>query len=301
MKNISRRQFLANSTGALAIFAGMGALLSGCGKKCAFQIGVCDWTLGCAGSDKAFDIAKSIGLDGVQLSSPKNKPEGDFFTPDDIAKFKAKMDETGLKVASTAPTCMNPCPFYSTDGAVEFTCKAIDAANALGAHSILLPFYGPANMQDANKKMDEKHFAPLVKRLKEVAPYAKKKDVLVCMENSISAEENIRVIEAVGSDYIKVYFDIFNSQYYGHNTLHELNVLGKKYIGEIHMKDKGHRLDSGSGMPESMQACIDAICGIGYEGWLVMELHEHNPKKDGSVEEVLKHNLEYLKKSRLFA
>ena len=31
MKNISRRQFLANSTGALAIFAGMGALLSGCG------------------------------------------------------------------------------------------------------------------------------------------------------------------------------------------------------------------------------------------------------------------------------
>lgn len=46
MKNISRRQFLANSTGALAIFAGMGALLSGCGKKRAFQIGVCDWTLG---------------------------------------------------------------------------------------------------------------------------------------------------------------------------------------------------------------------------------------------------------------
>ena len=275
MKNISRRQFLANSTGALAIFAGMGALLSGCGKKRAFQIGVCDWTLGCAGSDKAFDIAKSIGLDGVQLSSPKNKPEGDFFTPDDIAKFKAKMDETGLKVASTAPTCMNPCPFYSTDGAVEFTCKAIDAANALGAHSILLP--------------------------KEVAPYAKKKDVLVCMENSISAEENIRVIEAVGSDYIKVYFDIFNSQYYGHNTVRDLNLLGKRYIGEIHMKDKGHRLDSGSGMPESMQACIDAICGIGYEGWLVMELHEHNPKKDGSVEEVLKHNLEYLKKSRLFA
>ena len=32
-----------------------------------------------------------------------------------------------------------------------------------------------------------------------------------------------------------------------------------------------------------------------------MELHGHNPKKDGSVEEVLKHNLEYLKKSRLFA
>ena len=240
-------------------------------------------------------------MDGVQLSSPKNKPEGDFFTPDDIAKFKAKMDETGLKVASTAPTCMNPCPFYSTDGAVEFTCKAIDAANALGAHSILLPFYGPANMQDANKKMDEKHFAPLVKRLKEVAPYAKKKDVLVCMENSISAEENIRVIEAVGSVYIKVYFDIFNSQYYGHNTVRDLNLLGKRYIGEIHMKDKGHRLDSGSGMPESMQACIDAICGIGYEGWLVMELHGHNPKKDGSVEEVLKHNLEYLKKSRLFA
>ena len=117
----------------------------------------------------------------------------------------------------------------------------------------------------------------------------------------ISAEENIRVIEAVGSDYIKVYFDIFNSQYYGHNTVRDLNLLGKRYIGEIHMKDKGHRLDSGSGMPESMQACIDAICGIGYEGWLVMELHGHNPKKDGSVEEVLKHNLEYLKKSRLFA
>jgi len=300
MKNLSRREFLIKTSMSMAFGGFSAALLSACGKKRSFKMGACDWTLGPVASVKSFDMAKEIGLDGVQLSS-NTKMGQPFFTPEQIDQLKAKMKETGLKVASTSPTCMNSFPFYSTDGAEEFTCLSIDAANALGAKTILLPFYGKANMQDATKKMDEKHFEPLVRHLKNIAPHAEKMGVTVCLEDSISAEENIRVIDTVGSNNIKVYFDIFNSQYYGHNTLHELNTLGKKYIGEIHLKDKGHKLDSHSGMPVNMEACLDAIYNIGYEGWLVMELHGHNPAKDGSVVDVLKHNLEYVKQSRLFA
>ncbi len=295
MENISRRQFLARA----ALAGGFGALsfnfLCACGKKKPYPLGVCDWTLGGAGNPGALGAAKLAGLDGVQVSSAAAKPEGEFFTRAQIAEYKKAMAQTGMKIASTSPTCMNANPFYSAKGAEEFTCKAIDAAAELGANCILLPFYGPANMQNPDKTMNEKFFAPLVSRLKAVAPYAQKKGVMISMENSVSAKDNLRIIEAVGSDWVNVYFDIFNFQYYGHDTLDSLKAL-KGRIGQIHLKDSGHRLDSNSGLPRNMDECLRTIEAIGYEGWLVFELHGFNRKKDGEEIDAIRHNAQFIRK-----
>lgn len=295
MKNISRREFLARA----ALSAGLGALslqfLSACDKKKAYPLGVCDWTLGGAGNPKALELSKQAGLDGTQISSAKEKPEGEFFTKEQIAAYKKAMQETGMKIASTSPTCMNSNPFYSAKGAVEFTCSAIDAAAELGSNCILLPFYGPANMQNPDKTMNEKCFAPLVSRLKEVAAYAQKKNVMVSMENSVSAKDNLRIIDAVGSDWVNVYFDIFNFQYYGHDTLDSLKAL-KGHIGQMHLKDSKHKLDSNSGLPRKMDECLRTIETIGYEGWLVFELHGFNRKKDGKEIDTIRHNAQFIRK-----
>ena len=278
-----------------AFGAGAFQLLCGCGKKRGYPLGVCDWTLGGAGNPKALELAKLAGLDGVQISSANQKPEGDFFTKAQIAEYKKMMSATGMKIASTSPTCMNTNPFYSANGAEEFTCKAIDAAAELGSNCILLPFYGPANMQNPDKTMNEKCFAPLVSRLKAIAPYAQKKGVMISMENSVSAKDNLRIINAVGSDWVNVYFDIFNFQFYGHDSLEALKAL-KGHIGQIHLKDSKQKLDSNSGLPRDMDKILDTIKTSGYEGWLVFELHGFNKKTDGEEIDTIRHNAQFIRK-----
>ena len=304
MKKLNRREFISNSAYAAMFAAFSPVLLAACKKnetQAKYKLGVFDCTFpGMTGNPEVFGLSKELGLDGVQLSTNAKPDSQVFFSDDQISSFKTKMAETGLEVASTSPTSINMFPFWKDPNAVEFTKKSIDAAAMLGSHSILLPFYGPARMDTAkDNKIDKNIYPELVRRLREIAPYAASKNVVVCMENSVSSDENKRVIDAVGSPFIKVYFDIFNAQFYGMKTVPEI-MNSKGYIGQIHLKDKGHKLDSGSGMPENMQACFDAINEIGYEGWLVFELHGFKEGRDGSVKDVVRHNAEFMRNSSLF-
>lgn len=306
MKNLNRRNFISQLSRAVFLAGTVPTMLSGCAsqaaeKKRGFKLGACDWSMGkgCAGSVKAFDVCKEVGLDGVQISQPFKKNNPVFCPPEKLAEYKAAMARTGKACASTAPM-LNSDPFYSSENTVPYVCSSIETAADLGADTILLPFYGKANMSGKDKRIRGELFAPLVSRLKEVAKVAEKRGVLVCLENSLNAEDNIRIIEAVGSDNVKVYFDIFNFQYYGFETVPEMKKL-KGYIGQIHLKDKGHKLDSNSGCPRNMQQCFDTIREIGYEGWLVFEFHGLKPERDGSEADVLRHNIEFVKKSSLFS
>lgn len=297
----NRRQFISAVSRAAIAAAAMPALLSGCGKKRNFKLGVCDWTLNMTGNPESFKVGKAIGLDGIQVSfpfTPKNPAV--FATPEQCASVKSAMKATGLECASTASTGFNNFPFATTDGAVEQAIACVKAAADFGSHDILLPFYGKASLLGADKRMKPELFKLLVERLKLVAPVAEKLGVSIGMENSINADDSLRIIDAVGSPAVKVYFDIFNYQYYGFETVPEMKKL-KGHINQIHLKDKGHRLDSMSGCPRDMNACFEAILEIGYDGWLVFELHGHNPKKDGTVFDVLKHNTDFVKNSVLFS
>ncbi len=297
-KKLSRRYFLSNGIKAAAIGALSTRFLSGCCKLCGegkkYKIAVCDWSLGnkYQANPEAFDFAKSIGFDGVQVSSKFAKGKKEFFTKDQISAYKDKMSKLGMEVASTSPSGMS---FLNDADSVEFTKSAVEASAALGGKAILLPFFGKDKMSGEDFKMREEFFAPLVSKLKEVSPRAEELGIDICLENTLSSEENIRVMEAVGSPNVKVYFDTMNIEYYGHDAVPSILKL-KGRIGEIHLKNIAHKLDaSQNSMPKDFAGCLKAIRDIGYEGWLTLELHAHNPAKDGSVESVLRHNVQYLR------
>ncbi|MBQ6534788.1 MAG: sugar phosphate isomerase/epimerase [Opitutales bacterium] len=301
---IDRRKFLSQMVSAAAL-AGLSPAISACRCACnssrkPFKMGVADWSLLKGGDPSAFDVAKEIGLDGVQVSmnfEPENPVWG---TPEKIAALKSAMARTNLECASTAAVCgKNPFIKYGT--VVDYIKDACKASAQLGAKDMLVPFYGKGSLLDTSTmRIKEEYFKPVVERLKLIAPVAEKYGVTIGMENSLNAEDDIRIIEAVGSPAIKVYFDIMNFQYYGFETVPEMKKL-KGYINQIHLKDIGHKLDSNSGMPRDMRACFDTILEIGFDGWLVFETHGYNPKKLGPVEGLLKHNLEYVKNSVLFS
>ncbi len=293
---MKRRDFLTTFLPASALLA------AACSKqKRSYKLGVCDWSMRLTGKPEIMDVAKSVGLNGVQISSTSSKPTLPYFTDAQIDAYLNKSRETGVEVCSIATTCMNPKPFYSADGAVEYLISAIAAAEKLSCKNILLPFYGPANMLvKGTTKMDERHFEPLVERLKKIAPYAEKAGVNISMENSISAEDDLRIIKAVGSKNVSVYYDTMNVEYYGHPSSPACLRALKGHVGQIHIKSDKFFLDTGEGRPANMQDCYQAILDIDYDGWLVFEFHGFKPSKELTLLDLLKRNVASVKNSILF-
>lgn len=101
MKNLNRRNFISQLSRAVFLAGTVPAMLSGCAsqaaeKKRGFKLGSCDWSMGkgCAGSVKAFDVCKEVGLDGVQISQPFKKDNPVFCPPEKLAEYKAAMART---------------------------------------------------------------------------------------------------------------------------------------------------------------------------------------------------------------
>jgi len=104
--------------------------------------------------------------------------------------------------------------------------------------------------------------------MKSIAAHAEKKGVVLGLENTLSAEENIEMVEKIGSPFVRVYYDIGNSFYNGYDVPKEIRMLGTKYISEMHFKDGGSLLGKGK---IDMAAVGQAVRDIGYAGWIVLE------------------------------
>jgi L-ribulose-5-phosphate 3-epimerase len=124
--------------------------------------------------------------------------------------------------------------------------------------------------------------------LKEVAPEAERAQVVLGIENTISAEDNVRILDRAKSRAVLVYYDIGNSTNGGFDILKEIRWLGKERICQFHIKDNPYLLGKGR---INIPAVINAIVEIGYSGWAHLETH----CPSGSVEEDMSANLHYVR------
>ena len=85
----------------------------------------------------------------------------------------------------------------------------------------------------------------LVGVLKEAAAKAEKHQITIGLESYLSAEDNVSLLDRVGSPAMKVYYDVGNSTDKGRNVLKEIPILGKR-ICEFHFKDGGYMLGPGT-------------------------------------------------------
>ena len=73
--------------------------------------------------------------------------------------------------------------------------------------------------------------------LRDLAPEAEKADVILGLENTISAEDNVRIMDRARSKNVLVYYDVGNSTNNGFDVVKEIRWLGKDRICQIHLKD----------------------------------------------------------------
>ena len=87
-------------------------------------------------------------------------------------------------------------------------------------------------------------------------------------ENTISAEDNARIMERSRAANVLTYYDVGNSVIAGFDPVKEIRWLGKKNICEFHMKENGSLLGKGK---VDFKRVREAIDEIGYEGWMQIE------------------------------
>ena len=254
------------------------------------RIGMTDWNLGRRGDITKVALAREIGLDGIQVSltfPTDGSPH--LREPQTQAAFKQAALENGIQICSLAigSPGKSRLPLHTNPAAAILLVEAVEVARNLGTNNILLPILGDSHINMTN----EQEVNTFVSMMREVARYAEKAGVVVALEDWISAEDNIRLLDAIGSDFVGVYYDARNiKSRLKQDPYHEPKLLGKR-IHQVHVKN-GQKLMRDVDIldwPRLAQEYHD----IGYKGWYVLETG--SPSKDLIAD--TRANIEYVRKT----
>lgn len=238
------------------------------------RIGMTDWNLGQRGDITKIALAREIGLDGIQVSL-QFPEDGSLHLRDrkTQAAFKQSALDNGVQICSLAIGSPGKArlPLHTNPAAAILLVEAVEVASALGTTDILLPILGDSHIDMANPREVD----TFVVMMREVARHAEQAGVVVALEDWISAEDNIRLLDAIGSDFVAVYYDARNIKGRLHDPYGEPAKLGRR-IHQIHVKNgqKLMREQDTLDWPRLAQEYYD----IGYRGWYVLETG--SPTKD---------------------
>lgn len=224
---MKRKQFLQQS--ALGIFSTLShqkTLLPEFqtnlkGKR--FFIGACDWSISNTSNLGAMEMAKEIGLDGVQLSLGLKANNMHLRRKDVQEAYKSlakifKVGFTGLGIGE-----LNNYPFKSDQQTDQWVADSIQVAKEFNIKVVLIAFFNQGDLKNDSKGQDA-----VIQKFKDIMPIAEKAGVTLGIESWLSAEEHMHIIDAVGSPNLKVYYDVANSEKMGYNIYEEIKWLGKK-------------------------------------------------------------------------
>jgi len=236
------------------------------------RVGMTDWNLGKRGDVTKIALARQIGLDGIQVSltfPTDGSPH--LRDPKTQAEFKHAALENGIQICSLAigSPGKSRLPLHTNPAAAILLVEAIEVARNIGTNNILLPILGDSHI-DMNSRQQVDTFVAM---MREVARYAEKAGVIVALEDWISAEDNLRLLDAIGSDYVGVYYDARNIKSRVHDPYGEPTRLGKR-IHQVHLKN-GSKLMRESELVDWPRLAQE-YREIGYRGWFVLETDAPN-------------------------
>jgi sugar phosphate isomerase/epimerase len=272
----TRRQFIygAAALSATPLFA----------AKSKLKFGVTDWNLNLSGKTEAVALAASLGFAGVQISLGR-KPGGDKLPLADEALQQQYLDELKKNRIAAAGTCLDilHTNYLKNDKlGQKWVADSIPITRKLNAKVVLLPFFGRGAL-NTHEEMDY-----VGDFLREIGPEAGKSQVILGLENTISAEDNVRILDRTKNDFVKVYYDVGNSTGGGFDIIKEMKWLGAKRICQFHLKDNPHYLGEGK---IDFPAVMRVIASLGFTGFANLE----TDSPSHSIPDDMKRNLAFVR------
>jgi L-ribulose-5-phosphate 3-epimerase len=248
-------------------------------------IGITDWNLRLAAKPEAISLAAQLGFDGIQVSCGRGLVDDKMplDNPEVIGLCLALSKQHKIPIAGTCADRLHDNGLKSDPLAVRWVRDSIRLTRAVGTRVLLLPFFGKWALQ-TRQEMEFTGDA-----LRDLASEAEKADVILGLENTISAEDNVRIMDRARSKNVLVYYDVGNSTNNGFDVLKEIRWLGKDRICQIHLKDNPNYLGEGKIQFVPIMA---AIREIGFKGYAVLET---DAKSDATLEGDMRRNLGYIR------
>jgi sugar phosphate isomerase/epimerase len=245
---IARRTFLA------AAFASPRPKLEG------LKIGVMAGSLGMREEPvAAIQTARGLGFDGVELIIGMAGADNRMFldNPALQAQCVAEARRHRMPLSATVLNILHSEHLKNQEIARKRVIDGIEITRRLGAKIMLIPFFNQAAPQTEEEK---DHLATIVK---DIVRHAETAGVVLGFENTLSAEDNARILDRVASGAFKVFYDVGNLTRAGYDVLKEIRWLGRERICQFHLKDEGY-LGEGKIDFRKVLAAIDAIGFTGY-------------------------------------
>jgi len=254
-------------------------------RRANLKIGVTDWNLRQTAKLEAVALAKSLDFDGVQVSIGRQAANGKLPLDDEalIARYVAEAKQRKIPINATCLDILHVNYLKNDKLGEKWLSDGIRITRALGTRVMLLPFFGKGAL---TTRAEQDYVGDVLLNL---APEAKKAKVILGLENTISAVDNLRIMERAKSPAVLVYYDIGNSTNNGFDVTREIRDLGAKRICQFHFKDNPGYLGEGK---IDLNAVMKAVGEIGYDGFANLETD--SPSK--SVEADMRKNLTYVRR-----
>jgi L-ribulose-5-phosphate 3-epimerase len=276
MMTLTRREMLA--------FAATAAVAAP-SRPHGLKIGVTDWNLNMTGRVAALAFAKRIGFAGVQVSLGITPVDGHLMLADRKVQlnYQSESQKLDFPITSTCLDILHVNYLKNDKLGQQWVREGIAATSALEVEVMLLPFFGKGAIET---RQEQDAVADI---LAELGPEAAKAKVVLGIENTISAEDNVRILERAKSKAVRVYYDTGNSFAKGFDVYREIRTLTAKRICQIHLKDNPNYLGEGK---IEFDKVMRSIADAGYKQWAVLETDSPSHNIEGDM----KRNLTYIQR-----
>lgn len=248
-----------------------------------------------------FQKAKALGFDGVQVAFDIKNKNQSLINEKVQENYKKYSVQYNIPICSCAAVNFMQNPLVISEDPVSIFLDYTKAMKNLGIKKILLPFFGAGDI-NANitlitsikksiRSMPSKDetLTKTIEILKIFADIAEGAQITVGLETKMSAETLKVILDKIGSQSIKVYYDAGNAHLMGYNILDEVKLLGINNICQIHLKEKYTTIGAGK---IDYRKFLELLIAEGYKDWLIIESSKN---RFLGLEASMKKNVSYLK------
>jgi L-ribulose-5-phosphate 3-epimerase len=234
-----------------------------------YKIAVCDWMILKRQKLGAFQLAKDIGADGVEvdMGGLGNRETFDSKLGDPVVRqqFLDKAKELELEISSIAMSGFYAQSFAERSGVDRMVQDCLDTMKLMKVKVAFLPL---GVQSDLIKRPDLR--PAIVERLKTIAPKAEQAGVIIGIETALDARGEAKLLDDIGSSSIQSYFNFANALQNKRDLYKELRTLGKNRICQLHCTDEdGVWLQNNTRI--DLPKVKKTLDKMDWSGWLVIE------------------------------
>ena len=176
-----------------------------------------------------FPIASKLDLNLIEfIFDYERSKENPLLNRSGLKKFKNIVELNNIKVKSICADYFMEAPLHSNNTSVVNKSlntleKLINNASTIGVKDIVIPCVDQSSLKN------EKDIKNLINNIKSIIKIAEKRILIFVLETDLGPTKFANLIEAIGSNNIKVNYDTGNSAALGYDPVEEFNAYGEQH------------------------------------------------------------------------